>query len=424
MHFNSKFWLKFSLLNLLIVALIGLLMRYKIGFEFPFFDQKHLQHSHSHFAFSGWISHTLMVLMIVFLEKKKVLLQAQDDNREKNIENRFFKKYSSILSANLICAYGMLVFFIIQGYGLFSIIFSTSSIIVSCVFAYYFVKDLKLISDDDLSKNWFKTALFFNVISSFGTFALAYMMISKNIHQNEYLASIYYYLHFQYNGWFFFACMGLLFSFLQLKPSENSFFKRTFWLFFLSCIPAYFLSTLWWDLPIWIYLITVVAAFIQVYAWFRFLIIIIKSKREFLYNFPFFLRYILLFVAFALSIKFLLQLGSTIPVLSRLAFGFRPIVIAYLHLVLLAIISLFLLFYVYANHLIHFNRQIKIGVITFSIGVLLNEIILAIQGVASFSYTPIPYVNEMLFGAAIVLVIGIGITAFYSIKKVKNLPLL
>ena len=424
MHFNSKFWLKFSLLNLLIVALIGLLMRYKIGFEFPFFDQKHLQHSHSHFAFSGWISHTLMVLMIVFLEKKKVLLQAQDDNREKNIENRFFKKYSSILSANLICAYGMLVFFIIQGYGLFSIIFSTSSIIVSCVFAYYFVKDLKLISDDDLSKNWFKTALFFNVISSFGTFALAYMMISKNIHQNEYLASIYYYLHFQYNGWFFFACMGLLFSFLQLKSSENSFFKRTFWLFFLSCIPAYFLSTLWWDLPIWIYLITVVAAFIQVYTWFRFLIIIIKTKREFLYNFPFFLRYILLFVAFALSIKFLLQLGSTIPVLSRLAFGFRPIVIAYLHLVLLAIISLFLLFYVYANHLIHFNRQIKIGVITFSIGVLLNEIILAIQGVASFSYTPIPYVNEMLFGAAIVLVIGTGITAFYSIKKVKNLPLL
>ncbi len=424
MHFNSKFWLKFSLLNLLIVALIGLLMRYKIGFEFPFFDQKHLQHSHSHFAFSGWISHTLMVLMIVFLEKKKVLLQAQDDNREKNIENRFFKKYSSILSANLICAYGMLVFFIIQGYGLFSIIFSTSSIIVSCVFAYYFVKDLKLISNDDLSKNWFKTALFFNVISSFGTFALAYMMISKNIHQNEYLASIYYYLHFQYNGWFFFACMGLLFSFLQLKPSENSFFKRTFWLFFLSCIPAYFLSTLWWDLPIWIYLITVVAAFIQVYTWFRFLIIIIKTKREFLYNFPFFLRYILLFVAFALSIKFLLQLGSTIPVLSTLAFGFRPIVIAYLHLVLLAIISLFLLFYVYANHLIHFNRQIKIGVITFSIGVLLNEIILAIQGVASFSYTPIPYVNEMLFGAAIVLVIGTGITAFYSIKKVKNLPLL
>ena len=311
MLFNSKLWLKFSLLNLLIVALIGLLMRYKIGFEFPYLDQKHLQHSHSHFAFSGWITHTLMVLMIVFFEnrtKKIVLRQTQDDRGEKKIEYRFFKKYNSLLTANLICAYGMLVFFIIQGYGLFSIIFSTSSIVVSCVFAYYFVKDLKLISDEVLAKNWFKAALFFNVISSLGTFALAYMMVTKNIHQNEYLASIYYYLHFQYNGWFFFSCMGLLFSFLNLKSSENLFFKKTFWLFFASCIPAYFLSTLWLDLPIWIYLITVIAAFIQVYTWFRFLIIIVKTKREFLENFPFFLRYILLFVGLALSIKFMLQL--------------------------------------------------------------------------------------------------------------------
>ncbi|MEC4050768.1 hypothetical protein OX284_015115 [Flavobacterium sp. SUN046] len=413
MHFNSKFWLKFSLINLLIVALLGLLMRYKIGFEFPFFDQKHLQHSHSHFAFSGWISHTLMVLMIGFLEK-----------RIKKIENRFLEKYNKVLIANLICAYGMLVFFIIQGYGLFSIVFSTSSIVVACAFAYYFIKDLKLISNNDLSKKWFKAALFFNVISSLGTFVLAYMMVTKNIHQEEYLASIYYYLHFQYNGWFFFACMGLLFSFLQLKSDDNPFFKNVFKLFFAACIPAYFLSTLWLDLPIWIYILTVIAAFIQVYSWFRFLIIIIKSKREFIENFPFFLRYILLFVGFALSVKFLLQLGSTIPAISQLAFGFRPIVIAYLHLVLLAIISLFLLFYIYANHLIHFNQPIKIGLIIFSIGVLINEIILAIQGIASFSYTVIPFANEMLFGAAIILVSGIGITAYYSIKKVKNHPLL
>ena len=76
----------------------------------------------------------------------------------------------------------------------------------------------------------------------------------------------------------------------------------------------------------------------------------LKRKRIFWKNIPFVLRYILLFVGFALSIKFLLQLGSTIPAISQLAFGFRPIVIAYLHLVLLAIITLFLLFYIYANH--------------------------------------------------------------------------
>jgi hypothetical protein len=121
--------------------------------------------------------------------------------------------------------------FIIQGYGLISIIFSTASLFVACVFAYFYFQDLKQIAKDDLSKNWFKAALFFNVFSSLGTFALAYMMVTKNIHQNEYLASIYYYLHFQYNGWFFFACMGLLFSMLQPQSDlTTDFMKR-----FLSC---------------------------------------------------------------------------------------------------------------------------------------------------------------------------------------------
>jgi len=407
MPFNSKFWLKFSLFNLLLVALLGLLMRYKIGFEFPYFNQKSLQHSHSHFAFSGWISHTLMVLMIAYLSKKS----------RQTID---LKKYNLILCSNLICAYGMLISFILQGYGAFSIFFSTASLLVSYFFGYYYIKHLKLLPSEDLSKKWFTAAIFFNIISSVGTFALAYMMITKNIHQEEYLASIYYYLHFQYNGWFFFSCMGLLYGFLNLKKAENPFFATTFTLFFLSCLPAYFLSTLWADLPDWLYGLTVLAAFIQVLAWYKFLIIIVTTKREYLTNFPYFLRYILLFVAFAVSVKVLLQLGSTIPSLSKLAFGFRPIVIAYLHLVLLAIISLFLLFYIYANHLIHSNAKIKLGVIVFSIGVFLNEIILAVQGIASFSYTLIPHVDQLLFGAAIVLVSGISITAVYSIKKVKT----
>lgn len=406
MQFNTKFWLKFSLINLFLVAFLGLIMRYKIGFEFPFFDQKFLQHSHSHFAFSGWISHTLMVLMLHFLE-----------NRRKNIEHRFLDKYKLVLTANLICAYGMLVFFAIQGYGLFSIIFSTSSIVISCFFAYFFIKDLKSISNEDLSKNWFKAALFFNLISSIGTFILAYMMVSKNIYQDEYLASIYYYLHFQYNGWFFFACMGLFFHFAALKSTDNPFFKKTFDLFFIACIPAYFLSTLWLNIPIWLYVITILAALTQVYTWFRFLFMILKTKKESFKNYPIVLQYVLGFVALALSIKFLLQLGITIPLISQLAFGFRPIVIAYLHLVLLAFVSLFLLFYIYANNLIKFSKSIKFGLLLFAIGVFLNEIVLAIQGIASFSYTVIPSVNELLLGIALLLVLGIGITTFFSLKK-------
>jgi hypothetical protein len=88
----------------------------------------------------------------------------------------------------------------------------------------------------------------------------------------------------------------------------------------------------------------------------------------------------------------------------------------------LAVITLFLLFYIYANHLIFINKKIKIGLVLFSIGVLLNELVLAVQGVASFTYTIIPYVNELLFIVALILLLGIGFTTYFSIKKVKNNP--
>ncbi|HQE33298.1 hypothetical protein C3L50_13135 [Flavobacterium alvei] len=410
MQLKTKFWLKISLLNLCIVATLGVLMRYKIGFEFPFFDQKHLQHSHSHFAFSGWISHTLMTLMVYYLQTKTLNLQ--------------IIKYNKIIITNLICAYGMLICFIIQGYGFFSITFSTASVLVSYVFCYQYFKDLKLIEDDLLVKNWLKAALFFNILSSLGTFYLAYMMASKNVVQDLYLSSIYFYLHFQYNGWFFFASMGLFLGFLNLRKSEHPFYETFFKLFVFACIPAYLLSILWLDLPFWLYVITIIAAIIQVFAWFKFLLVLLKSKINSLEQYSPLLRYILVFVGFALSVKLILQLGSTVPIISQLAFGFRPIVIAYLHLVLLAIISLFLLFYIYSNHLIILNKNIKYGILLFSTAVILNEIVLAIQGLAAFSYIPIPYVNEILFGIAIVLLIGIGCVAYFSIKKAKNKPLL
>ena len=404
MLFKTSFWIRFSIFNLLLVAFLGLLMRYKIGFEFPLLDQKSLQHSHSHFAFAGWVSHTLMTLLISFLQKHDL----------KN--NIAFKKYNSILIGNLICSYVMLFSFIIQGYGAVSITFSTLSIFASYWFAYVFFKDCKQIETKSTAVKWFKAAIFFNVISSLGTFALAYMMATKNIHQNEYLASIYYYLHFQYNGWFFFACMGLLLDYLKVTTSSNRIYSQSFILLFWSCIAGYFLSTLWLDLPLWIYIITAISAVVQVIIWYLLFKTIIKENKSIFVNLPGYLKYLIIFISLALSVKFLLQLGSTIPAVSELAFGFRPIVIAYLHLILLAIISLFLLFYVYANNFVVINKKTILGLILFSLGVILNEVVLGIQGVASLSYTLIPFINESLFGIAILLFASILWTTFFTKK--------
>ena len=333
MSFKTTFWIRFSIFNLMLVALLGLLMRYKILFEFPLLDQKSLQHSHSHFAFAGWVTHTLMTLLVAFLQKHDTLNKIA------------FKKYNLVLIGNLICSYVMLISFIMQGYGAISITFSTLSIFVSYLFAYVFFKDCKQLETTSIATKWFKAALFFNVISSLGTFALAYMMVTKNIHQNEYLASIYYYLHFQYNGWFFFACMGLLLDYLKVTIYSKRIYSQSFVLLFWSCIAGYFLSTLWLDLPLLIYILTAISAIVQVVIWYLLFKTIFKENKSIFVTLPNYLKYLIVFISFALSAKFLLQLGSTVPAISKLAFGFRPIIIAYLHLILLAIISLFIVLY-------------------------------------------------------------------------------
>lgn len=398
-----KKYISLSFFNLLIVAVYGVVMRYKIGFEFPYFDQKSLQEAHSHFAFAGWISQTLFVLMTAALSRKSTTFSVT--------------KYFRLLNANLLCSYGMLVSFTIQGYGPVSIFFSTLSLILSFVFAYFFITDSKNITGGFKGGNWFRMALWLNVFSSLGTLSLAYMMATKNIHQDIYLSSVYFYLHFQYNGWFFFACMGLFFHKINVVVPDFKENKIIFYLFAFSCIPAYFLSTLWLRLPMIVYLLTAFAALTQVFAWGSLINQLRKHVSAIRDNTTLFTRYLFIYIGLAVSVKLTLQLFSIIPFISKLAFGFRTIVIAYLHLVLLAIISTFLISYIHTFGFVDSAKLIRNSIYLFTTGILLNEFVLLIQGVASFSYTLIPFGNEMLFAISLILVTSTLLFFLGSLKR-------
>ncbi len=402
-------WLKISFVNLLLIACIGVILRYKIAFSLPFIDQKHLLHGHSHFAFAGWITHTLMVLMIQYL----------------SFENGpdFFKKYRFLLTINLITAYGMLISFPLQGYGIWSISFSTLSICTGYVFAVIFWKDLKRYKNNTPSKLSFQSALIFNTISSIGAFALAYMMATKTVNQNAYLIAVYLFLHFQYNGWFFFSILGLFISKLEgfvflLKPLKQIVFTMSF-----ACIPAYFLSVLWLPLHIALYWLVVFAAILQFGGWLFFINLLHKNRLLLLSIVPKTGRWLLILAALACTIKLMLQLGSTIPALSQLAFGFRPIVIGYLHLVLLGVVSIFLIGFILAFQLLPIYQSMRWGIRLFVGGILLNEVLLMLQGVAGMDYLIIPQIDNVLLLAALTMFSGILLLNLPFGKKINETAL-
>lgn len=396
-------WLNYAFVNLLIVATIGVILRYKITFSLPWIDQKHLLHGHSHFAFSGWISHSLLCLLTAHLAAIK--------------GKEIWKKYQLIIIANLITAYGMLISFPMQGYGAWSISFSTLSIVTSYLFALKYWKDLSSNSAGNISGFCFKSALIFNLLSSIGTFALAGMMITKTIHQNWYLAAVYFFLHFQYNGWFFFTLLGLFIAKIEVFQMLIPTLKLIFWSFAFACIPAYVLSALWLPMHWSIYVLVVLSAFLQFYGWIKMVVLIKKNYTIIKELFPPKTRWLFLFSGIALSIKLLLQLGSTIPSLSQLAFGFRPIVIGYLHLVLLGMVSIFLIGYLVTFHLLSISNQLLFGIKIFVTGIIINELLLMLQGVAALSYANIPFIDIGLLLAALWLFIGIMMINF-SLRKV------
>lgn len=397
--FNINLWVRISLLNFFVVALAGIILRYKINFSLPIIDQKYLLHGHSHFAFVGWVSLSLMALMIFYLQKNEV--------------NINLKKYKWVLLANTITAYGMLLTFTWQGYAFFSITFSTLSIFVSYIFIYFYWQDLKKIRDTESIHIWFKTGLIIWAVSSVGAFSLAYFMASHLKNQDLYFAAIYFFLHFQYNGWFIFVCFGLLFAYLKQRRclSIISINKNIYLLLVITVVPTYFLSIIWLKIPPYLYWVAAVAGFIQLLI-IIYLISLLKKFISLRLDISSTTAFLWSLACVSLFLKIVLQSLSAVPYLAQFAFSYRPIVIGYLHLSFLGIISFFILGYLNEVLKVRTLQLNKIGAGVFVFGVVFQEIILMSQGLEVINQQGIPYAGKLLFMAAIIMGIGLFLLAF------------
>ena len=405
--FKTKQWVNISLINFCVVALAGFTMRYKINFALPAVNQKYLMNGHSNFAFVGWIAMALMVLMVRYLIRNNVQTN--------------YKKYTRILTVEVIVAYAMFVSFIIQGYAFWSITFSTVTIFISYIFIFYYWRDLNKVKDAGFSRAWLKASLVLWAFSSLGSFMLAYLMANHIMIQDLYFASVYFFMHFQYNGWFLFACFGIFFSYMHRLGLYRIALlsKRLFIIMAITVIPTYFLSILWLRLPLILHWIANISGVLQLIVLIYFFKIISAIKKSENIKFNWSTRWLWRFSSIAFILKIILQMLSTLPFLSHFAFGFRPVVIGYLHLSFIGIISLFILGYI--NEFIHrFRGNVSgIGAIIFVTGFIVQEIVLMMQGLEAMDVEPIKSANIILFYCAILQAAGL-IWITYGILRTQE----
>ena len=407
--FDAKKWVQLALVNFCLVALAGVTLRYKINFRLPVVDQKNLLHGHSHFAFVGWITLVLMALMVRYLQVHRPDLN--------------FKKYRPVLLLNCLASYGMFAGFIAQGYDTISITFTSICILLSYVFIILYWRDLNKVTDTSYVPQWLKASLIIWAVSSLGAIALAYLMINRIMIQDFYFGAIYFFLHFQYNGWFLFVCFALFFSALNREGlvSANSISKKLFIVMALTVIPTYILSIIWLNIPPVLLWIGNVAGVLQLLVLIYFLQLFPFLKKGTFSRFSKTTRWLWVMASIAFILKVILQLLSIIPYLSHYAFAYRPVIIGYLHLSFLGIISFFILGYIDFAIRESGRRLSKWGTGLFAGGVVLQELILMLQGLEALNFKPIRSANIALFYCAIIMLIGLIVIAVQFNKKRPDL---
>ena len=190
-------------------------------------------------------------------------------------------------------------------------------------------------------------------------------------------------------------------------------------LFFFPCFTTYFLSTSWITVPFIMQVVVTASALAQLIGF----SIIVKTfqkpgneastKKG---------NYLILMAGIALGIKLALQLASTVPSLSIYIFGFRPIIIGYLHLVLLGIITLFVMGYILNNALCTVNSRVLTAIKLFTAGIILNELLLMIQGIRALGYSRFPHIDIYLLGAGLFMftalfMLNIGLGKADNVKR-------
>ncbi len=376
-------WFKVPVLFLFLGAAIGTLMRYHFVMPMKFFSFMHWLHAHSHMMFLGWITN---LLVLAFLYE---WIEAE------------WKRFRALFIAIQLVILGLTTAFILQGYGLLSITCLALHSIVMFIFCVMFYRRTRHVESESIS--FARSALFFFVLSTLGAFALGPISANNLGHTKWYYFAIFFYLHFQYNGFFTFGILALVFRSFERNniPMPEKRVRLIRLLLLYSCMAAYLLSVIWSDPGVVIQVIAGMAAVAQMIAFFLFISLRNDAATTFFKSQGAGVRILLISAGLAWMMKLVLQLASVVPAVAHLATDVRFLVLSYLHLVLIGMVTFSLLAWLSTSRII---PPIKLPVVVvLLIGFVVTEAFMALTPLFGGFFSTFMHI---LFAGALMMLTG------------------
>ncbi len=364
------------------VLLRAMLVGYLPGLTYPF-----LVHAHSHVVLLGWLFNALLLSLLA----------------EFGPEN-FTPGYRRLWWGFQVAVLGMLLFFPVQGYAAGSILFSTLHVFLSYALAWKLRADLR--TDASLSARLLRWGLVFLVLSTLGPYAVGALKARGMQETPWYPMSIYFYLHFLYNGWFQFGVLAL--AVRGLERAGRGFAEptggRVLGALVASCFGTFGLSALWAGPPGWVWVLSGAAALLQAGA----VGALLRKFRQHraLWSAPHtpWAGRLVALAGVAFGLKIALQVLSALPWAAAWAYAQRHLVIAYLHLVFIGVLTFFLLGLAFRRGAL---RPLGLGLLVVGFGG--SEAALVLQSLVQAGGGSLPYFGEGLLGLSVGMWVGVAL---------------
>lgn len=361
-----------AIINFIVLTLFGLLLRYIQLYDLPKVNYQFILHAHSHFAFAGWMFFAIALLISHIIPGKQY-------------SSGF--KYIFILA--LISAYGMLISFSLQGYKPVSIIFSTLFVLVTYRFTYLVYKENALKNTvNEVAYKLISGALIFLCLSSLGPFALGPLIALGLKNTSLYQDAIYFYLHFQMNGFMFLGALGMLAS-TSITATLSKSNKNWLNLFIYSAIPLYFIFTLWNKPNDWIRILACLGTGLNLISW----LMLCLNFRKNVTQFSFLAKAALL----AATLKIIFQVLLCFPSIGDWTFLNRNLIIGYIHLLTLGIIMPLIIDQFIKRGFLITGKTLTIANWLYIITVIIYLTLLFLQPLLSLFSVTMPQYQLMLF---------------------------
>lgn len=386
----------------LVAAILGLVLRsfqvFEISVTYKFF-----RHTHSHIALLGWVYLALTTLIY------KLFVQSTAND----------KKYKAIFWFTQFTLVGMLLSFPFQGYALFSIIFSTLFLFASYWFYSFFLKNSTADVKKTNSYRCIKTALRYMVVSSLGPWTLGVIMNTLGAESIWYRLAIYFYLHFQYNGWMILALVGLFFVIAEEQQITVSkkIFKRFLWTLNTGLVLSFFLSTLFTNPPVIFNFLGGLGAILQLVALVFLVQIFSEIKAKLKLQFTSFQRRILGVVVALLGIKMILQLITSTPYFANLAATILDFTVGYLHLTFLGVVTIAIFLLLDYYKLIYFSQK---AFYLYLLGFIATELLIFYKGIVAWQgWQLVTNYPKILWAASLLIPLSLFFMLFSSLSNKK-----